>query len=60
MVIFLIRCNFNNVYTSTQSIFEFQNGQLKSALYKLMFMFSFRAKKELPGLKEGLVNEVQL
>ena len=25
---FLIRCNFNNVYTSTQSFFEFQNGQL--------------------------------
>ena len=25
---FLIRCNFNNVYTSTQSFFEFRNGQL--------------------------------
>ena len=27
-VIFLIRCNFNNMYTSTQSFFEFWNGQL--------------------------------
>ena len=25
---FLIRCNFNNVYTSTQSFFELRNGQL--------------------------------
>ena len=27
-VIFLIRCNFNNVHTSTQSFFELRNGQL--------------------------------
>ena len=24
---FLIRCNFNNVHTSTQSFFELRNGQ---------------------------------
>ena len=33
---FLIRCNFNNVYTSTQSFLEFRNGQL----YTLYFVRS--------------------
>ena len=27
-LIFVIRCNFNNVYTSAQSFFEFRNGHI--------------------------------
>ena len=41
---FLIRCNFNNVYTSTQSFFELRNGQFLFPILrsKLNYFFVFQ------------------
>ena len=41
----LIRCNFNNVYTSTQSFFEFRNGQLINSVLIFIKLIT-RRKKE--------------
>ena len=44
---FLIRCNSNNVYTSTQSFFEFRNGKLHPTFPSCATIFSPKGNNKL-------------